>query len=271
MADTTHYAIRGGVPGRQRLKVLANILQPSTTALFERLGIRQGMTCLDVGCGGGDVTLELARRVGPEGMVVGADIDETKLDLARREAQEQGIANVDFRPLDIRTQDLGRAFDVVYSRFLLTHLDDPARAVAAFFRHLQPGGLAILEDIDFSGYFTYPENRAFLRYHELYCAVVRKRGGDPNIGPRLPLLLADAGFERVDLLAVQPLGTQGEVKLMNPITMENIADALLEEKLATRAEIDTLIQDLYDFAANPRTIAGLPRIVQAWGWRAQAA
>ena len=55
----------------------------STTTLFERLGIGDGMVCLDVGCGGGDVTLELARRVGPRGRVVGADIDETTLALAR--------------------------------------------------------------------------------------------------------------------------------------------------------------------------------------------
>ena len=166
-----------------------------------------------------------------------------------------------------RTQDAGSGFDVVYSRFLLTHLDDPAGALAAFHRHVCPGGLAIVEDTDFSGHFTYPASPAFQRYHELYCKVVRGRGGDPDIGPRLPILLADGGFEKVELTVVQPIGTHGEVKLLNPMTMENIADAVLQDGLASRAEIDVVVRELYEFAENPRTVAGLPRVVQAWGRR----
>src|SRR4029453_18219408 len=80
------------------------------------------------------------------------------------------------------------------------------------------GGIVIIEDIDFNGYFTYPESDAFRRYRELYYKVVRTRGGDPNIGPRVPILLADGGFEKVEMSVVQPIGTQGEVKLMNAIT-----------------------------------------------------
>jgi SAM-dependent methyltransferase len=174
---------------------------------------------------------------------------------------------VEFRVLDIRTQDVGSDFDFVYARFLLTHLDNPPGAVEAFHRYLRPGGLVVVEDIDFSGCFTYPESKAFQRYHELYCRAVKNRGGDPNIGPRLPLLLSDGGFENVELNVVQPMGTQGEVKLINPITMENITEAVLQEGLASRQEIDLVIRELYEFAHNPRTLAGLPRIVQVWGRR----
>jgi ubiquinone/menaquinone biosynthesis C-methylase UbiE len=106
----------------------------------------KGQLCLDVGCSGGDVTLELARRIGPCAKAVGADIDETQLDIARREAAAQGIRNVEFRLFDIRAADegIGSGFDVVYARFLLTHLDNPFSAIAAFYRYLWPGGLAIL-------------------------------------------------------------------------------------------------------------------------------
>lgn len=267
MTANRHYAIRGGIEGRARLRILSRVMHATTTALFNRLGVNAPLMCLDVGCGGGDVTLELARRIGPLGRALGADTDETILVLARREAQEQGIVNVEFRVFDIRTQYAGCEFDVVYARFLLTHLDDPSGAVAAFYRHLRPGGLVILEDIDFSGSFTYPESTAFQRYYELYCTVVERRGGDANIGPRLPILLADGGFENVEMSVVQPVGTQGEVKLINPITMENIAESVLQDGLASQAEIDAVVEELYNFAENPRTVAGVARVVQAWGRR----
>jgi SAM-dependent methyltransferase len=267
MGDSSHYVIRGGVEGRERLRVLGRIMHASTASLLDRLGLRDGLSCLDAGCGGGDATLELARRVAPHGRAVGVDIDATKLELARAEADERGVRNVSFEMLDIRQASPGDRFDVVYSRFLLTHLSDPDGALATFFRSLRPGGVVAVEDIDFSGYFSHPESSALRRYCELYCAIVARRGGDPNIGPRLPSLLQRAGFQGIDVSVVQPVGLQGEVKLMNPITMQNIAGAVLEDGLATREEIDEIVRELYEFAADPSTLAGLPRIVQAWGRR----
>ena len=127
-----------------------------------------------------------------------------------------------------------------------------------------------MEDVDFSGYFTYPTFSPFVRYHELYCATVSRRGGDPNIGPRLPLLLKTCGFREVGVHVVQPIGTEGEVKLLNAITMESIAGAVLEDGLTTREEVDRLVRELYAFAADPNTVAGVPRVVQSWGRRASA-
>ena len=268
MADLKHYVIRGGVKGHERLKILSRVMHPSTAALFDQAGVAAGMNCLDIGCGSGDVTMELARRVGPDGRVVGADIDAIKIDLARAEAQMFDLTNVEFRMLDIRERPSTAEFDVVHARFLLTHLSDPASAVDAFYHHLKPGGLVMVQDIDFTGSFVYPESHAFRRFHELYCQAVRGRGGDPDIGPRLPLLLINRGFENVNVTTTQPIGLQGEVKVMNALTMENIADAVLEDKLATREEIDEIVSELYAYADNPHTIAGAPRIVQAWGWKA---
>jgi len=267
MVDSKHYVIRGGLEGRERLRIMARVMNASSTSLLERLDLRDGHACLDVGCGGGDVTLELARRVAPGGRAVGADIDAAKLDLAREEARQKSVWNVEFCLSDVRQGTASPEFDVVYSRFLLTHLSDPGGAVSAFYRHLRPGGFVAVEDIDFSGYFTHPECKAFRRYHELYCAAVVRRGGDPNVGPRLPLLLKNAGFADVGVAVAQPVSTTGEAKLINPLTMENIADVVLEEGLATRAEIDDVVRELYEFAADENTLAGMPRVVQAWGRR----
>src|SRR5215470_15209558 len=90
------YVIRGGVEGRERLRLLSEVAGPSTRALLAEVGIPVGSICLDVGCGGGDVTFELADAVGPMGRVIGVDRDEIKLDIARREAEQRNLSNVVF-------------------------------------------------------------------------------------------------------------------------------------------------------------------------------
>src|SRR5689334_10802587 len=123
MAGT--YVIRGGVAGRERLRLLARVMWPTTEALLARVGFAPDARCLDVGCGGGDFTVALASLV-PGGSVVGVDIDETKLAIARDEAAAARVANVVYRVGDVTLPSLGdESFDVVYARFLLTHLPDP--------------------------------------------------------------------------------------------------------------------------------------------------
>ena len=80
----THYVIHGGVPGKQRMEVVARAYLPTTLPLLQRAGIREGMNCLDLGCGAGDVTFEIARLAGPKGRVTGLDMDSVKLELAPR-------------------------------------------------------------------------------------------------------------------------------------------------------------------------------------------
>lgn len=81
MAVVERYAIRGGRAGHDRLALLAEARRDDTRELLELAGVRTGMACLDLGCGGGEVSFDIARLVGPAGRVVGLDMDEVKLDL----------------------------------------------------------------------------------------------------------------------------------------------------------------------------------------------
>jgi SAM-dependent methyltransferase len=262
MSESSTYVIRGGIPGRERLRILARVMAPTTNSLLDRLGDLTGTRCLDAGCGGGDVTRELARRAGPGGHAVGIDLDETKLALCREETA--AVRNIEFRAARIGEDEIGGPFDVVYSRFLLTHLPDPTIAVRQFHRVVRAGGLIAVEDIDFSGYFAHPFSAAHRRYAELYRKVVRLRGADPDIGPRLPSLLQEHGFTDVGVSVVQPMGLTGEVKLIAPITVESISDAVVAAGLAPAEEMAALAQELYADALNPATLCGNPRVVQTW-------
>ena len=264
------YVIRGGSPGRERLRLLGRVMRPTTVSLLERAGLKPGMMCLDVGCGGGDVTREIARLIEPGGRVVGIDMDGTALALARTEAVALGLGNVEFRQVAVGEAGADGEFDVVYARFLLTHLRDPEQAVAWMLARVRPGGLMILEDIDCRGHFCHPSSAAFTRYLDVYTRLVHATGADPDIGPRLPELLLDAGCLDVQVHVVQPAGITGDVKLIAAVTMENIADALLAHGLVERREIDAMVEELYARGRDHRTLMSMPRIVQAWGCRAGA-
>jgi SAM-dependent methyltransferase len=178
----------------------------------------------------------------------------------------QHLTNLEFRLADVVGDKLEK-FDFAHARFVLTHLPNPQKALEKLRQAVHPGGILAVQDIDFRGHFCHPECATFSRYVELYTKAAEQRGADPNIGPRLPGLLTNAGFESVQINVVQLAAISGESKLMAPLTMENIADSVLAEGLASRAEVDRLVHELDEFARDPHTVISGPRVVQTWGCR----
>ena len=263
--DEHHYLIRGGIEGRERLRVLGRVMRPHTLPLLERAGVTAGMACLDVGCGAGEVTFDLASVVGPTGRVVGVDLDPTKIELGRGDAEQAGLTNVEFRVADIG-DGLGEGeYDVVYARFLVTHLRDPEDALAAMVRALEPGGRLVVEDIDYRGSFSHPESEAFERYEEIYELTAQANGGDPFIGARLPELVSGAGCVRVEPTISQPAGLEGDVTVLPALTLENIKATAGRHRIAEAGEVDRIVDRLYEIARDATTFVASPRIVQVWG------
>src|SRR5918911_945773 len=128
-SQSEDYVLRGGRAGAERLRLLNRVKWPTTEPLLRAAGLRAGMSCLDVGCGSGDVTLKMAALVGAEGRVVGVDRDQTILQLARQEADKEGLP-VSFRRLEAEGLADESAYDLVFARYLLSHLPRPQRAVA---------------------------------------------------------------------------------------------------------------------------------------------
>lgn len=262
------YAIRGGKEGKARLDLLARVMLPTTTQLLDCVGLIRAMKCVDVGCGGGHVALLMASKVGPEGRVIGTDTDGEILALARQDAEAANVTNVKFQQLDACACLRHEKFDVAYARFLLSHLNEPENCLAAMVEACLPGGRIVIEDTDFAGSFCYPTCAAYDRYKQLYQELVQRRGGDPNIGAKLPAMLRRAGIQRVELNVIQPAHIHGEGKLMAPLTMSRISDALTAEELATEDEVGQILTELNRATADCETVISLPRIFQVWGKRA---
>jgi SAM-dependent methyltransferase len=121
--------------------LLANNGQIHSDVAYPRLDIRRGHRVLDVACGFGETSLELADRVGPLGSVLGLDCTRVFVEVAQREQHITGMSNVEYRLADIETAKLApRSFDAAVSRFGIMYCASPVRALNAMHRALVPGG-----------------------------------------------------------------------------------------------------------------------------------
>jgi len=261
------YILARGVEAHQRLRLLARLCRQPTLALLERAGLKEGDRCLDVGCGSGDVTLDIARRVGPKGHAIGIDFDEDIVRLAREDALGHGVQNVEFR--HHRAEDLDETgYDVVYARFLLTHLREPQHTLRAMVNAVRPGGVVVVEDPEFSTTFCVPPDAAFERLVRWTCETMRRRGFDPDIGPRLPGLFGAAGLAEVAIhLAQVPVYRLEEKQPFFDLSMLQIRPAVLAAGVATPADFGATYAAFQVLTGDPDSICAMPRMWQVWGYK----
>jgi ubiquinone/menaquinone biosynthesis C-methylase UbiE len=264
IAALARYVIRGGREGYERLRVLQRSRWPDTRDLFERIGVAEGMRCVDLGCGGGEVTFELARLVGPDGHVTGIDMDDVKLELARESEQAKELGNVELRSADVSEWDEPGAYDLVYCRFLLEHLSSPVDLLRRMWAAVAPAGAIAVESTDFGAQFCEPPNEAFEQHRRLYCAVAERRGGDPTAGRKMFRHFIDSGVPRPHVKIVQGVDSDGEPKRLAVLTFKAVAGAIVEERLATAEEVEATLAELEAFTSDPETLVSQPRNFQLW-------
>jgi SAM-dependent methyltransferase len=156
-----------------------------------------GMSLLDVGCGPGTITADLATLVAP-GRVTALEISEAALGLARAEIETRGLTNVDFAVGDVHALDLPNdAFDAVHAHQVLQHVADPVRALRDLRRGCRPAGVVAARDSDYAAFTWFPRVPALDDWLALYQRAARANGGEPDAGRRLLSWARAAGFTDV--------------------------------------------------------------------------
>ena len=145
---TRAYALERSREEYDRLTRQAALFSGMTQRLFRAAGLAPGMRVLDVGSGAGDVAFLAAELVGPEGAVVGVDVDGAALATARARAELLGLQNVKFVEGDVRTAALGDDFDAAVGRLILMYLEDPAQALRAIAARVRAGGAIAFQELD---------------------------------------------------------------------------------------------------------------------------
>jgi SAM-dependent methyltransferase len=221
--------------------------------------LRPGMALLDVGCGPGTLTADLARHVAP-GRVRGVDVAPDVIEVARAHVAGLGdVPAVDFDVGDFRELDLG-TFDVVHAHQVLQHLRNPVGTLAAMARLVRPGGLLAVRDSDYPAMFWAPEDPLLERWRALYLAVTRHNGADAAAGRHLPAWARAAGLTGVTYTtSTWTFTTPEERAWWSGTWAERIQHSTLAEQavaygIATPAELADLAAAWHRWGTHPDAV-----------------
>lgn len=160
-----------------------------------------GTDVLDVGCGPGTITVDIARRVAP-GRVVGLDAASDAITAATGAATEAGITNLELAVGNVYALDhADDSFSVVHAHQVLQHLADPVAALREMRRVCRPAGVVAARDSIYRAMSWFPTAPALDRWLEVYCAVAEANGGEPDAGSHLRSWALTAGFSEVETSA----------------------------------------------------------------------
>ncbi len=156
--------------------------------------LRPGLSVLDVGCGPGTITADLAARVSP-GAVVGVDVAP---DIITRAGASAHPDNLSFQVDDCYHLSFDDdRFDIVHAHQVLQHLSDPVAALVEMGRVVASDGIVAVRDADYHGMFWYPRSPGLDRWMEVYQAVARRNRAEPDAGRHLVAWARSAGFTTI--------------------------------------------------------------------------
>ena len=161
--------------------------------LLPKLG--QGTAVLDIGCGPGTITMDLARVVAP-GPVVGIDRSADVIEAAA--ATEDLPDNLTFAVGDVYSLGAGHdSFDVVHAHQVLQHLSEPVAALREMRRVCRPGGIVAVRDADYAAFTWAPADERLSAWLRIYRNVAKDNGAEPDAGRRLKGWAREAGFSEI--------------------------------------------------------------------------
>jgi ubiquinone/menaquinone biosynthesis C-methylase UbiE len=258
------YALSTGVAAVRRLLVLHDIYSSAGRRILLRAGLKTGMQVADFGCGVGAVTRMLAAMVGPSGRVLGIDANAAQLEQARHICNSGEVSNVSFLTADACSTGLPRAsFDLVYCRFLLLHLPDPAACLREMRAVLKPGGLLVVEDGDLATAASNPPT-AFDAFAWLFTGLGPTRGLNYSLASNLYHLVKTAGFSDPQIEIHQPAASRGNTGLLLKWSVEEAGPAFVAAGLITSNQLERTLADMQAAAENPDVLVLAPRMSLVW-------
>ena len=265
--EFTDQYLLGGTPAEtQRLQAQGELLATSSDRLLRLAGIRPGMRVLDIGCGAGDVTMQIASIIGESGRVTGVDADAAVLAVARKRAADAGLGNVTFQQASVPGVTLDCPVDAIAGRMILAHLENPAAALARMRRLLRPGGVMTFQEARLTSVRSIPPVPLLAQCMEWASQAFSASGRDPDTGQRLFSVFGDAGLPVPEVMAAIPSARGPAAYGVAAASVISLLPVLEKAHIATRQEVgpDTLAQRLWEQARADDALLILPELIGAW-------
>ena len=192
----------------QRLRRQSQIWEEATERALRKAGLAPGATCLDAGCGPGEVMRLMREIVGPAGHVTGVDIDGVIGAEAVQALTSVYGGNLEFHKADLMVDDVpGAPFDLVYARFVLFHQKQPVEFLKRLWSLVKPGGTLLVMDHDFITGAGWPD---YIRPIGTFISETFGRSGlDPSVGRNIPVHFETAGIGKADAADVSTIFLPG--------------------------------------------------------------
>lgn len=235
--------------------------------------LKPGHSLLDCGCGVGSITLDLAELVAP-GQVIGLDMDEGQLKIARESAAQRGLNNVTFEQGNVYELRFNAGtFDRVLAHTLLFHLSDPLRALKEMRRVVKPQGIVAVSDDDYNSLTWSPEHPLMRKGMDLWTRVMVHNGASPFYSRHLRGLMLEAGFASTEghAISAEYYGNRDETRWAAPLISgvfrnPDLVRVALSQGWATQAELDEISQWLLEWGERPDAFFAV-MYCAALGWK----
>jgi SAM-dependent methyltransferase len=247
----------------ERLHIQSTAFARDVEVMLDLVGVGEGWSCLDLGCGPGGIAEPISRRVGPAGRVVGLDKDAEFLAHARARA----AANVEFRRGDACSSDLPPgSFDLVHMRFLASTAGDPERVIAEAIRLCRTDGIVVLQEPDCSTLNCYPPHPAWDTLKRALIGAFSGIGGDVYLGQRLYGMARQMGLRHVQYRPVL-IGVRSADPMVDylPATVQSLRGTITRLGLLSDSELEAALADVRRHLQKPDTVFTLYTVAQVWG------
>ena len=248
----------------ERLKFQHELWQPDIEQLWEKAKIEPGQAILDLGCGPGFGSIDLAEQVGPNGTVKAIDASEKYLQFLREQIASRGLKQVSVQQADIHQLPLpDGSIDIVFVRWVLCFVEKPEQVIAEVARVLRPGGrLVVVDYFNYQAVNIFPKRESFTQLFEAYYQSLIDQGGTYDIGHILPGIICRQGLELDSLTPISKIGRPGSPFWEWFILFtESFLPKLVEAGYFNETERDRLLRDLEEVAKQPEAFFSPPPVM----------
>jgi ubiquinone/menaquinone biosynthesis C-methylase UbiE len=251
-----------------RLGFQHQVWRAEATQGWERAGFRRGHRLLDIGCGPGHTTFDMATLVGDSGEVVGVDLSPRFIAHVNAQAVARGVHNVSALAQNVERLEIGeKSFDGAYTRWVLCFVEDPEAVVAGVAKALKPGAPFVVQDyLNYTGITFAPPSEAFSRGIAATVRSWRDRGGDPNVGAHLAAIMARCGLEATSVTPIVRIARPGSALWQWPETFfRGYLPNLVEWGLLAAEEAAAFLEEWERRAEDPGAFLLTPPMVEVIG------